>query len=292
MIEYSDPKLSRIESSLPRSRSVVVISYGYIGRSYRHDSTASASGLVGRRATSPPVLDLDYLIQSTRNGVLVKRRSAVLSSPLRARPSCAEFVPSCRVRAVPGTKSGGRHELSAGGHELGRGARARRRAAALRATPATAPRSTVPPGRNPPAPTSCVRAEVVPCPARSREDGTKSEGCGGPHGAARAGGPRGVSAADDLDRLAGDLELLVRGDDEDAHPAARRRDVARLTGASLVGGVVELDPEHVQTGERAGADLGRVLADAGGEHDRVDAAEGGRVGADVLAQPVAVDLER
>src|SRR5690606_40984883 len=152
--------------------------------------------------------------------------------------------------------------------------------------------STVPPGRNPPAPTSCVRAEVVPCPARSREDGTNSEGCGGPHGAARAGGPRGVSAADDLDRLAGDLELLVRGDDEDAHPAARRRDVARLTGASLVGGVVELDPEHVQTGERAGADLGRVLADAGGEHDRVDAAEGGRVGADVLAQPVAVDLER
>src|SRR5690606_26797502 len=138
-------------------------------------------------------------------------------------------VRSCRGRAVPGTKSGGRHEVG-----------------------------------------------KVRWTARA----------GGPCG------PRGVSAADDLDRLAGDLELLVRRDDEDAHPAARRRDVARLTGASLVGGVVELDPEHVQTGERAGADLGRVLADAGGEHDRVDAAEGGRVGADVLAQPVAVDLER
>src|SRR5690606_7050804 len=174
MIEYSDPKLSRIESSLPRSRSVVVISYGYIGRSYRHDSTASASGLVGRRATSPPVLDLDYLIQSTRTGVLVKRRSAVLSSPLRARPSCAEFVPSCRVRAVPGTNAGGRHEL-------GRTARAGQGCSCTAASRSPARNARHRPavdrsaGQEPSCADvvrSCPRAEVVPCPARSREDGT------------------------------------------------------------------------------------------------------------------------
>ena len=40
------------------------------------------------------------------------------------------------------------------------------------------------------------------------------------------------------------------------------------------------------------AQPGRVLADAGGEDDRVGAAEHGEVGADVLAEPVAVDVVR
>src|SRR4051794_31078096 len=69
MTEYSEPKLRRMLSSLPRSRMVVVISYGYIGRSHRQASTANASGLDTARFVML-ASGIDYSIQSIRNGVL------------------------------------------------------------------------------------------------------------------------------------------------------------------------------------------------------------------------------
>ena len=54
--------------------------------------------------------------------------------------------------------------------------------------------------------------------------------------------------------------------------------------------LVELDAEWREPAERIAANRGVVLADAGGERDDVGVAKQHHVGADVLAQPVNVDL--
>jgi hypothetical protein len=61
--------------------------------------------------------------------------------------------------------------------------------------------------------------------------------------------------------------------------------------ARSVAVVVEGDAEHVEARAHARTDHGAVLADAGGEHERVASAEHGDVGADVLLDPVAEHVE-
>ena len=100
-------------------------------------------------------------------------------------------------------------------------------------------------------------------------------------------------ARDDRQGLPRDLELLVRGHDEhgDAsrHPS---RCAAGRSRRSRVALGIELDAEALEPRERPRAHDRRVLADARGEHDRVDAAELRGVRADVRADAVRVDLER
>ena len=94
------------------------------------------------------------------------------------------------------------------------------------------------------------------------------------------------------DRLPGDGELLVGRDDEHLDGAVVGADAARPVGVGLVALGVDLDAQARQPGERVRAQPGHVLADAGGEDHGVGTAEHGEVGADVLAQPVAVDVVR
>ena len=72
--------------------------------------------------------------------------------------------------------------------------------------------------------------------------------------------------------FAGDFGFLVRRDDEHLDPAA--------------------DPEMGEGFGDLVAQLGVVFADAGGEDDRLYGGDDREVGADVLADPVAVDVER
>src|SRR5262249_21976772 len=69
-------------------------------------------------------------------------------------------------------------------------------------------------------------------------------------------------------RLPGDDQLLVRRHDPQLHPAARQVQ-RRLALRRLVGVGVQPDAEPLQVGTDGGADGGRVLADAAGEHDRL-----------------------
>src|SRR4051794_28121028 len=76
MTEYREPKLRRMLSSLPLSRMVVVISYGYIGRSQRQASTANASGLDTARfvilTSGHRLLDSEYSKWSALSRVLCR----------------------------------------------------------------------------------------------------------------------------------------------------------------------------------------------------------------------------
>ncbi|GAB7303128.1 hypothetical protein MAFF212519_09830 [Clavibacter michiganensis] len=65
-----------------------------------------------------------------------------------------------------------------------------------------------------------------------------------------------------------------------------------MGGGELVAVGIHLDAEVLEAGEAATAQQRVVLADARREDHRVEAAELGRVGADVAADPVPVDLER
>src|SRR5437660_574935 len=77
-----------------------------------------------------------------------------------------------------------------------------------------------------------------------------------------------------LPGLPRDLEILARLDDEDARPDA----------AISVAGVqrlVELDAEVTEARAGACADRRRALADAAGEHERIDSSERGDHRADL-----------
>src|SRR3954453_22555958 len=106
MTEYSEPKLRRMLSSLPRSRMVVVISYGYIGRSQRQASTANASGLDTARFVML-TSGIDYSTQSIRNGVLCpeccaeNRSAARQTGKARKKIVCTGVV----VGAGPNSRS-------------------------------------------------------------------------------------------------------------------------------------------------------------------------------------------
>ncbi len=95
----------------------------------------------------------------------------------------------------------------------------------------------------------------------------------------------------DEDRgLGGHLELLVGRDRRARRPRLPSGEMT--VSPARVARRVDRDPEPLEARQRAGAHDRVVLADAGGEDDRVGAAERGEVGADVLADPVAVDVER
>src|SRR3954454_14251188 len=76
--EYNEPKFSLTDSSLRRSRRVIDISYGCIGRSQRSASTARASGFVRLRGAMTLLEDsgsnvrsriyLDYYASGKQNG--------------------------------------------------------------------------------------------------------------------------------------------------------------------------------------------------------------------------------
>src|ERR1700728_5304298 len=55
---------------------------------------------------------------------------------------------------------------------------------------------------------------------------------------------------------------------------------------------VEHDPGPLEVGEGAGAHPGHVLAYAAAEHDAIAPPEHGEVSADVLADPIAVEVDR
>src|SRR6266550_6125696 len=93
-------------------------------------------------------------------------------------------------------------------------------------------------------------------------------------------------------RLLGDLQLLVGGHREDGHLRIVRGEKAWLARGGLVARRVDADAEPLEPAERLRAHAGRVLADAGGEDDRVEPAERCVVGADVLPDAIAVHIER
>ena len=66
-------------------------------------------------------------------------------------------------------------------------------------------------------------------------------------------------------RLARDLELFVRRDDEHSDSRTLGRNGASLTRTQLVAIVVYLDTEKLESGERATAQQRVVLADTRGE---------------------------
>src|SRR3954471_13106903 len=102
----------------------------------------------------------------------------------------------------------------------------------------------------------------------------------------------GRGAADDVHGLTGYLPLLVRRYDQHGDLAALRGDRERLGPPVLVAVGVHGDAEPLQAGEGGGPQGGGVLPPPGREDDGVDHAEDGVVGADVLADAVAEDVER
>ena len=89
-----------------------------------------------------------------------------------------------------------------------------------------------------------------------------------------------------------DLQLLVGGHHQHRHPAVVRRHRASSGTGRGVASRVEAHPVTLQAGAHPRADLRVVLPDPGGEHDRVDPAEGRRVGPEVAADPIAEDVQR
>src|ERR1022692_5335584 len=90
--------------------------------------------------------------------------------------------------------------------------------------------------------------------------------------AARA---RPVLRVDDGADLAGPLDVLAGGDPQGADSGVRRPDVP-VTGPGRVTLLVDADAEEAEPAGGPGPDLGGVLPDAAGEHQRVQAAQGGR----------------
>ena len=90
-------------------------------------------------------------------------------------------------------------------------------------------------------------------------------------------------AGGQLQRIAGDGQLLVGRNDEHAHAGIGRGNLAFLAKLLLVvGGRVQLDAQEFQAVADHGAQHGVVLADASGEHQRVEAAHGKAFEADSL----------
>src|SRR6185437_8294560 len=75
--------------------------------------------------------------------------------------------------------------------------------------------------------------------------------------------------AQDTQRVAGNHELLVRGNDVAGNVRARSRDAPLARGVRLG---VKLKPEPRKPSRHGFADGRRVLADAGGKHEAVDTA--------------------
>jgi hypothetical protein len=107
----------------------------------------------------------------------------------------------------------------------------------------------------------------------------------------RGGRPSLRCRGDDRHRLHRDRQLLVGGDHHDRHAGPVGRDQARGIGAHRVAGRVDLEPDEVQPRDRLGPHHGIVLADASREREHIETSHHRGVGADVLLQPVHVDVE-
>ena len=81
-----------------------------------------------------------------------------------------------------------------------------------------------------------------------------------------------VKAENAANRL-GDHLFFVRANDADCIPAGRRRNHALIRRVSII---LELDSKESQTIANPGADYGRVLSDAAGEHQRVQSIQSRR----------------
>ncbi len=88
-----------------------------------------------------------------------------------------------------------------------------------------------------------------------------------------------------------DLQFLVGGDHGDRDPRTRGRDQPRLAAPYGVQPGVDREAQLLQARDRRLAHRRRVLAHPRRERDRVHPAEHRVVGADVLPQPVDVDVE-
>ena len=90
---------------------------------------------------------------------------------------------------------------------------------------------------------------------------------------------RAASRANERQGVLCDHQFFIGGDDPDRCAAVWS---GNLGAAGGIGRRVEFHAEPGVLGADRRAHWGRVLADAGGEHQGVRAAEHGRVGADVL----------
>src|SRR3954449_1989596 len=93
--------------------------------------------------------------------------------------------------------------------------------------------------------------------------------------------------------LAGYLSPLVRGDDPGRDGRVVGADPARRgRSRGAVARRVEADAQELQVAEHAAPQRGRILGQRAGEGNGIHPAEGGRVGADVFADAVGLDLQR
>jgi hypothetical protein len=91
--------------------------------------------------------------------------------------------------------------------------------------------------------------------------------------------------------LFGDLQLFIGRYYEYLHRAPVRMDGARTVSAIVIALRIDLDAEHAEPPANALANLDRVLADAGGEYDRVYSAKCSGIRADVFTDSVGVDRD-
>jgi hypothetical protein len=100
----------------------------------------------------------------------------------------------------------------------------------------------------------------------------------------------------DAGGLLGDRVLLVGGDDQELRAAAIARDARDRGGGAdasdAVRVLVQIGAEDPEVVRNVVADERAVLADAGGEDDRVEPAEHGGVRPDVLAYAMAEHVDR
>ena len=96
--------------------------------------------------------------------------------------------------------------------------------------------------------------------------------------------------AQDPTHFAGDHQVFAGVDDGYPHPRVPGGDVTFGTDAVVEAGV-QSQAEKGEVGAHVGAQSGGVLADAGGEHERVEAAQLRGQGAHRRADPVLVDLQ-
>jgi hypothetical protein len=89
-----------------------------------------------------------------------------------------------------------------------------------------------------------------------------------------------------------DLEVLARGDHERARRGAPAAPISASAVARALASASSSTPRKPEPRRRPRADLRRVLAHPAGEHERVEAAEGGRHRGDAGAQAVDVDVDR
>src|SRR4030042_1958681 len=103
---------------------------------------------------------------------------------------------------------------------------------------------------------------------------------------------RRVSLGGKLVGVLGDGELFVRRDDENLHGTVHGTDLGLSGDRRLVGFEVELNADLAHAPADLLAQAHRVFPDATGEHNGIERLKHSGVGADVLPDPVAEDIDR